>query len=73
MSKVSNPLPLIWAHYGVQLLDQYREQYGPAEYDHTMPLNNPGASTALFIFTSAGFAVYPRIHAAGNTKLKLTV
>ena len=24
----------IWAHYGVQLLDQYREQYGPAESDH---------------------------------------
>ena len=25
----------IWAHYGVQLLDQYREQYGPAGRDHT--------------------------------------
>src|SRR5579864_350070 len=25
----------IWAHYGVQLLDQYREQYGPADSDHT--------------------------------------
>ncbi len=26
---------LIWAHYGLQLLDQYREQYGPADSDHT--------------------------------------
>ena len=26
---------LIWAHYGLQLLDQYREQYGPADRDHT--------------------------------------
>jgi hypothetical protein len=25
----------VWAHYGVQLLDQYREQYGPADSDHT--------------------------------------
>src|SRR5258705_72149 len=25
----------IWAHYGVQLLDQYRDQYGPADSDHT--------------------------------------
>jgi len=25
----------IWAHYGVQLLDQYREQYGPPDGDHT--------------------------------------
>ena len=25
----------IWAHYSVQLLDQYREQYGPADSDHT--------------------------------------
>ena len=25
----------IWAHYGEQLLDQYREQYGPADSDHT--------------------------------------
>jgi len=25
----------IWAHYSVQLLDQYREQYGPAAGDHT--------------------------------------
>jgi hypothetical protein len=25
----------IWAHYSTQLLDQYREQYGPAESDHT--------------------------------------
>ena len=25
----------IWAHYCVQLLDQYREQYGPADSDHT--------------------------------------
>jgi len=24
----------IWAHYGVQLLNQYREQYGPADSDH---------------------------------------
>src|SRR5947209_10485239 len=24
---------LIWAHYGLQLLDQYREQYGPADRD----------------------------------------
>ncbi len=26
---------LICAHYSVQLLDQYREQYGPADSDHT--------------------------------------
>ena len=25
----------ICAHYDVQLLDQYREQYGPADSDHT--------------------------------------
>jgi hypothetical protein len=25
----------IWAHYGVQLLDQYRDQYGLADSDHT--------------------------------------
>ena len=25
----------IWAHYSVQLLDQYREQYRPAAGDHT--------------------------------------
>jgi hypothetical protein len=25
----------IWAHYGVQLFDQYREQYGPTDGDHT--------------------------------------
>jgi hypothetical protein len=25
----------IWAHYAVQLLDQYRDQYGPADTDHT--------------------------------------
>jgi hypothetical protein len=25
----------IWAHYGVQLFDQYREQYGFADSDHT--------------------------------------
>ena len=25
----------IWAHYGLQLLDQYREQYGRADADHT--------------------------------------
>jgi len=25
----------IWAHYSAQLLDQYREQYGPAERHHT--------------------------------------
>jgi len=25
----------IWAHYSAQLLDQYREQYGPAESHHT--------------------------------------
>ncbi len=31
-----------------------------------MPLNNPGASTAPFIFTSASFAVHARIHGAGN-------
>ena len=24
----------IWAHYSVQLLDQYREQYGPADSAH---------------------------------------
>jgi hypothetical protein len=24
----------IWAHYGVQLIDQYREQYGPTHSDH---------------------------------------
>jgi hypothetical protein len=32
-----------------------------------MPLNNPGASTAPFFFTSVSFAVYARIHAAGNS------
>jgi len=26
---------LIWAHFSVQLLDQYREQYGPADSHHT--------------------------------------
>jgi hypothetical protein len=32
----------IWAHYSVQLLDQYREQYGPADCDHIPdPTNNP--------------------------------
>ena len=32
----------IWAHYGVQLLDQYGEQYGPADSDHIPdPTNNP--------------------------------
>ena len=25
----------IWAHYSAQLLDQYREQYGPADCHHT--------------------------------------
>ena len=25
----------IWAHYSAQLLDQYREQYGPADRHHT--------------------------------------
>jgi hypothetical protein len=25
----------IWAHYSAQLLDQYREQYGPANSHHT--------------------------------------
>ena len=25
----------IWAHYGVQLLDQYRDQYGLADSDYT--------------------------------------
>jgi len=25
----------IWAHYSAQLLDQYREQYGPAHSHHT--------------------------------------
>ena len=25
----------IWAYYSAQLLDQYREQYGPAESHHT--------------------------------------
>ena len=25
---------LIWAHYSVQLLDQYREQHRPADNDH---------------------------------------
>ena len=25
----------IWAHYCAQLLDQYREQYGPADSHHT--------------------------------------
>jgi hypothetical protein len=25
----------IWQHYSVQLLDQYREQYGPADPDQT--------------------------------------
>lgn len=24
----------IWTHYSVQLLDQYREQYGPADSAH---------------------------------------
>ena len=32
----------IWTHYGVQLLDQYRDQYGPADTDHTNdPTHNP--------------------------------
>jgi hypothetical protein len=25
----------IWAHYSAKLLDQYREQYGPADSHHT--------------------------------------
>jgi hypothetical protein len=25
----------IWAHYSAQLLDQYREQHGPADSHHT--------------------------------------
>jgi hypothetical protein len=25
----------IWAHYSAQLLDQYREQYGPVDSHHT--------------------------------------
>jgi hypothetical protein len=25
----------IWAHYGVKLLDHYREQYGPADPNQT--------------------------------------
>jgi hypothetical protein len=25
----------IWAHYSAQLLDQYRQQYGPADSHHT--------------------------------------
>ena len=25
----------IWAHYGIRLLDEYREQYRPARSDHT--------------------------------------
>jgi hypothetical protein len=32
---VSTNLVRLWTHYGVQLLDQYREQYGPADRDHT--------------------------------------
>ena len=32
----------IWAHYGVQLLHQYREQYGPADRHHTdVTTDNP--------------------------------
>ena len=32
----------IWAHYSAQLLDQYREQYGPTDGDHTDdPADNP--------------------------------
>jgi hypothetical protein len=68
----------IWAHYGVQLLDQYREQYGPADSDHTRSnrqsvalnrhaVNQSRGRNGPFIFTSASCAVYARIHAAGNT------
>ena len=32
-----------------------------------MLLNNPGGLDGPFIFTSASFAVYAQIHAAGNT------
>jgi hypothetical protein len=33
---------LIWAHYSVQLLDQYREQYRHADNDHPDDdLDNP--------------------------------
>jgi hypothetical protein len=36
-----------------------------------MPVNNPAASTGPFIVTRATFAVYARIHAAGNTLLSI--
>ena len=36
----------IWAHYDVQLLDQYREQYGPADSDHTVNPRIDGAACA---------------------------
>ena len=31
----------IWAHYSAQLLDQYREQYGPAEHHTGDAADNP--------------------------------
>src|SRR5260370_17061093 len=38
----------IWAHYAVQLLDQYREQYGPADRDPPPdPPHNPSPCTPI--------------------------
>ncbi|HLY89649.1 MAG TPA: hypothetical protein VKQ27_11755 [Acetobacteraceae bacterium] len=31
----------IWTHYSVQLLDQYREQYGPADSAHINTTEDP--------------------------------
>jgi len=31
----------IWAHYSAQLLDQYREQYGPADSHTDDAIGNP--------------------------------
>ena len=33
----------IWAHYSAQLLDQYREQYGPAEHHTGDAADNPSS------------------------------
>jgi hypothetical protein len=31
----------IWAHYGIRLLDEYREQYRPARSDRTNDTDDP--------------------------------
>ena len=45
----------IWAHYSAQLLDQYREQYGPADSHHTDDATgNPSPRIAMPLNKSRG-------------------